>query len=57
MAAASEAPDRARLMQLLADRSYQRREVTLASGRKSDFYFEPIGHKSVYVNTGSSMFI
>jgi orotate phosphoribosyltransferase len=33
-------PDRQRLRQLLAERSYQRREVTLASGRKSDFYFD-----------------
>ena len=40
MTPASEAPDRARLKLLLAERSYQRREVTLASGRKSDFYFD-----------------
>jgi orotate phosphoribosyltransferase len=32
--------DRVRLRQLLAERSYQQREVTLASGRKSDFYFD-----------------
>jgi len=34
------APDRARLHQMLAERSYQQREVTLASGRKSNFYFD-----------------
>ena len=31
---------RDRLRQLLAERSYQRRRVTLASGRQSDFYFD-----------------
>jgi len=31
---------RDRLLQLLAERSYQRRRVTLASGRESDFYFD-----------------
>lgn len=36
----SNAPDRARLRTLLAERSYQRRQVTLASGRTSDFYFD-----------------
>ena len=34
------APDRKRLHQLLAERSYQQRQVTLASGRQSDFYFD-----------------
>jgi len=34
------APDRDRLRQLLAERSYQRRRVTLASGRTSAFYFD-----------------
>jgi orotate phosphoribosyltransferase len=33
-------PDRTRLRQLLAERSYRRRQVTLASGRQSDFYFD-----------------
>lgn len=32
--------DRARLRELLAERSYQRRRVVLASGRESDFYFD-----------------
>ncbi len=32
--------DRDRLHQLLAERSYQRRQVVLASGRESDFYFD-----------------
>lgn len=36
----SNAPDRGRLQALLAERSYQRRQVTLASGRTSDFYFD-----------------
>jgi orotate phosphoribosyltransferase len=31
---------RARLRRLLAERSYQRRRVVLASGRESDFYFD-----------------
>lgn len=31
---------RSRLHQLLAERSYQRRHVVLASGRESDFYFD-----------------
>ncbi len=34
------ANERARLHQLLAERSYQQRRVTLASGRESDFYFD-----------------
>jgi orotate phosphoribosyltransferase len=33
-------PNRARLHQMLAERSYQRRKVTLASGRESNFYFD-----------------
>jgi len=36
----ANAPDRARLKGLLAERSYQKRRVTLASGRESDFYFD-----------------
>ncbi|MFH0810364.1 MAG: orotate phosphoribosyltransferase [Pseudomonadota bacterium] len=32
--------ERGRLLDLLAERSYQRREVTLSSGRKSDFYID-----------------
>lgn len=31
---------RSRLLQLLKELSYERREVTLASGRKSDFYID-----------------
>lgn len=31
---------RSRLQRLLAERSYQRRRVVLASGRESDFYFD-----------------
>jgi orotate phosphoribosyltransferase len=31
---------RARLLELLKELSYERREVTLASGRKSDFYID-----------------
>ncbi|MEZ5331154.1 MAG: orotate phosphoribosyltransferase [Thermoanaerobaculia bacterium] len=34
------APLRERLRALLAERSYQRRRVVLASGRESDFYFD-----------------
>lgn len=34
------AESRARLRELLAERSYQRRRVVLASGRESDFYFD-----------------
>lgn len=33
-------PDRNRLREILAERSYQKRRVTLASGRVSDFYFD-----------------
>jgi orotate phosphoribosyltransferase len=36
----SAARERGRLLQLLVDRSYQKREVTLASGRKSDFFID-----------------
>lgn len=32
--------DRARLLELLRELSFQRREVTLSSGRKSDFYID-----------------
>jgi orotate phosphoribosyltransferase len=32
--------ERARLLDLLVDRSYAKREVTLASGRKSDFFID-----------------
>ena len=32
--------EREQLRQLLAERSYQKRRVTLASGRESDFYFD-----------------
>ncbi len=32
--------DRARLLALLTERSYQKREVTLASGKKSDFFID-----------------
>jgi orotate phosphoribosyltransferase len=34
------ATERERLAELLREKSYQRREVTLASGRKSNFYFD-----------------
>jgi len=40
MGTSSNASNRTRLHQLLAERSYQQREVTLASGRKSNFYFD-----------------
>jgi adenylosuccinate lyase len=33
-------PERERLRRLLRERSYQRREVTLTSGRRSDFYID-----------------
>lgn len=32
--------ERAELMQIIRELSYEQREVTLASGRKSDFYFD-----------------
>ena len=32
--------DRARLLQIIRERSYEEREVTLASGRKSNFYID-----------------
>ena len=33
-------PDKARLIELLLDLSYQKRKVVLASGRESDFYID-----------------
>ena len=36
----SPAQDRARLLALLTERAFQRRKVTLASGRESDFYID-----------------
>ncbi|MEM7481704.1 MAG: orotate phosphoribosyltransferase [Acidobacteriota bacterium] len=40
MSESSTAEVRQRLLTLLAERSYQRRRVILASGRESDFYFD-----------------
>ena len=34
------APDRARLLQLLTELSFEKRKVTLASGKESDFYID-----------------
>lgn len=36
----TEKDKRARLIQLLAERSFERRKVTLASGRESDFFID-----------------
>lgn len=36
----SETPERSRLLNLLIERSYEQREVTLASGKKSDFFID-----------------
>jgi orotate phosphoribosyltransferase len=36
----SDGASRARLLALLTERSYQKREVTLASGKKSDFFID-----------------
>jgi orotate phosphoribosyltransferase len=36
----SNVRERGRLLQLLVDRSYQKRDVVLASGRKSDFFID-----------------
>ena len=36
----SQQDKRARLIQLLAERSFERRKVTLASGRESDFFID-----------------
>jgi orotate phosphoribosyltransferase len=40
LSAAALAVDKARLLELLTERSYARRKVTLSSGRESDFYID-----------------
>jgi orotate phosphoribosyltransferase len=36
----SDARERSRLLHILTDRSYEKRDVTLASGKKSDFFID-----------------
>ena len=50
----SKSASRARLAEIIRKRSFGRGEITLASGRKSDFYFN-LNSASSAAPSGSSM--